>query len=292
MKTEIKKVDSTKREISIEVSGELVKNKFENVYKKISESAKVKGFRPGHVPRDILEKNYSSLAQEEVLKELIPDVYAQAIQKEGLEAIELPQISEVKLDNNTLSFKASVEVTPEINIRDYRGIRVNSEKITVTAEEIKRSIDSLKESRKAENISDAFARELGYLALTDLEKILDAQIFLHKDNLRRQKIENLIIEHITKGLDFKLPQSLVDKQLEDLVRQAKLDLALKGLSKDEISEREVKLKQDLQAQARNQVRVYLVLAAIAKKENIAQDEHMPRRVMEFLLKEGNWVEAS
>ena len=36
------------------------------------------------------------------------------------------------------------------------------------------------------------------------------------------------------------------------------------------------------------IKVFLVLSAIAKKENIAQDDHMPRRVMEFLLREADW----
>ena len=60
MKTEVKKIDSTKREVSIEVSGEIVKNKFEDAFKKLGKEAKVPGFRVGNVPRDILEKNFSS----------------------------------------------------------------------------------------------------------------------------------------------------------------------------------------------------------------------------------------
>ncbi|MFH1355282.1 MAG: trigger factor family protein, partial [Candidatus Omnitrophota bacterium] len=64
MKTEVKKIDSTKREINVEVSGETVKNKFEDVFKKIGKEAKVPGFRPGNAPRDILEKHYSANAHE------------------------------------------------------------------------------------------------------------------------------------------------------------------------------------------------------------------------------------
>jgi FKBP-type peptidyl-prolyl cis-trans isomerase (trigger factor) len=44
-------------------------------------------------------------------------------------------------------------------------------------------------------------------------------------------------------------------------------------------------------EAEKQVRVYLVLSEIAKKENIPLDDHMPRRVMEFLLKEAEWQES-
>jgi len=58
MKTEVKKIDGNKRELDIEVTGELIKNKFEDVFKHIAKEAKVPGFRTGHAPRDILEKHY------------------------------------------------------------------------------------------------------------------------------------------------------------------------------------------------------------------------------------------
>jgi len=124
MKTEIKKLEGMKRELNIEVSGEVVKSKFEDVFVKISKSAKVAGFRPGHAPRDILEKHYASSAHEQVLKELVPDIYHEAIHKEGLDVVDYPQITDVKLDREKLAFKATFEISPEIEVRDYKGIIV------------------------------------------------------------------------------------------------------------------------------------------------------------------------
>ena len=292
MKTEVKKLDSNKREISIEISGDIVKNKFEDVFNQISKEAKIPGFRPGHAPRDILEKKYSSHAHELVIKELIPQLYNQAIDKEGLEVIELPNISEVKLDRTTLSFKAQVEVSPEIPVKNYKGIKVTYKKIEVGPEAIKRNIDSLKEARKIDVIDDNFARCLGYPNLAELEKAMEKQIYIQEENLQRQKIEKEIIENITAGLDFKLPQSVVNRQLQDLVRQAKLDLVLKGFTREKIEEQEKTLTGQLEPEARSQVKVYLVLTAIAKRENIPIDDHMPRKVMEFLLSQANWTESS
>ncbi|MDP2938310.1 MAG: trigger factor [Candidatus Omnitrophota bacterium] len=292
MKTEVKKLDSNKREISIEVSGDIVKNKFDDVFNKISKEAKIPGFRPGHAPRDILEKKYSSHAQELVMKELIPELYNQAIDKEGLEIIELPNISDVKLDRTTLSFKAEVEISPEVPVKNYKGIKVSYKKIEVDASMIKRNIDSLKVARKIDVIDDNFARSLGYPNFSELEKAMEKQIYLQEENLQRQKIEKEIIESITTGLDFKLPQSLVNRQLQDLVRQAKLDLALKGMPREKIEEQEKTIIQQLEPEAKSQVKVYLVLAAIAKKENIPLDDHMPRKVMEFLLSQANWTESN
>lgn len=288
MKTEVKKIDATKRRLSIEISGDIVKNKFEEVFKRIAKDAKVRGFRPGCVPRDILEKHYASLANQEVLKELIPDVYNQVVLKEKLDCLGSPDISEVKLARDSLSFNATVEVNPEIKLKNYKGIKVNYQKIEVSPEEIKRNIDSLKVAKKVDNLDDSFAKSLGYPNLAELEKAVQWQIFMQKDNLQRHKIENEIIQNITQDLNFKLPPSLVNQQLQSEVWQAKLDLVLKGVTHKEIEEQEKTLLQELKPQAERRVKVYLVLAEIAKKENIPLDEHMPQRVMEFLLREADW----
>jgi FKBP-type peptidyl-prolyl cis-trans isomerase (trigger factor) len=292
MKTEVKKIDANQREISVEVTGDVVKNKFEGVFKKINQEAKVPGFRAGHVPQDILEKHYSSHAHEQVLKELIPELYNQAIEKESLDVIEVPDISEVKLDRVTLSFKAKVEVSPQIALKNYKGIKVNYKRVSVSSDEIKRSLDTLKETRKAGTIDDKFARGLGYPDAAQLEKTVERQLYLQKENAERQRIENEVVESITRGLDFKIPQSLVSRQLQDLVRQAKVDLAMRGMPREEIEGKDKELIAQLEPEAKRQVQVYLVLSEIAKKENIAADEHLPRRVMEFLLREADWIEQS
>lgn len=288
MKTEVKKLDGTKCEINIAVTGEQVKNKFEEVFAQIAKEAKVPGFRPGKAPRDVLEKHYSAAVHEQVLKELVPDVYNQAIAAEKLDVIELPQITEVKLDRSSLSFKAVVEVTPEIAIKNYKNQKINFKTVSVTADEVKRQIDSVKESRKAEALDDKFSRSLGYPNLAELEKAVEKQIFITKENQERSRIESELIEGIMKGLEFKIPQSLVERQTQDMLRQSKIDLAMKGIPRDRIDEQEKLLLEGIEPEAKKQVKVYLVLSQIAKIENIAIDDHMPRKVIEFLLKEADW----
>ena len=292
MKTEVKKLDSTKCEINVEVSGELVKNKFQEVFAQIAKEAKVPGFRPGKAPRDVLEKHYASSVHEQVLKELVPDVYNQAIAAEKLDVIELPQITEVKLDRVSLSFKATVEVTPEIAVKNYKQQLIKYKLVSVSSDEVKRQIDAVKESRKVETLDDQFSRSLGYPNLNEFQKAVERQIFITKENQERQRIENELIENITKGLEFKLPAALVERQTLDMLRQTKIDLAMKGLPRDKIDEQEKMLLEGIRPEAAKQVKVYLILSQIAKKENIAIDDHMPVKVMEFLLREANWQLAS
>lgn len=290
MKIEVKKLDNEKRELNIEVSGDIVSKKFDDVYKEIGKEAKVPGFRPGNAPLDMLQKHYSSLAHEQVIKDLVPELYNQAIEKENLDVIELPQISEVSLLADRISFKARVQLAPEIKLKNYRKIRLNYKRIEVGQDEISRSLDSLKESHKVSSLDDIFAKGMGYPDLNELKAALERQIYLQKENAQRQELESRIIEAITKEVEFNIPQSMVSRQLDDLVKQAKLDMALRGMPRQQIDGQEAEMKKHFQPQAQEQVKVYLVLAEVAKKESIAIDEHMPRRVMEFLLKEAEWTQ--
>ncbi|MFH0762632.1 MAG: trigger factor, partial [Candidatus Omnitrophota bacterium] len=232
--------------------------------------------------------HYSSHAHEQVLKELVPDVYSRAVEEEKLDVIEMPKISEVRLDRNRLSFKAVVSISPEVMIKDYKGIKVDYQKIAVSADELKRNLESLKESRKIDALDDSFARSLCYPALGDLEKAVERQLFVQKENSLRQSAENQIVESLLKQVNFNLPQSMIERQLQELLRQAKLDLAMKGVDREKIDEQEKEMSKELEPEARRQVKVYLVLSEIAKKENIPLDNNMPRKVMELLLKEANW----
>jgi trigger factor len=203
----------------------------------------------------------------------------------------MPQITDVKLDRSNLSFKAVVEVTPEIALKDYKKQKINYKLITVTADEIKKHIDSIKESRKADALDDKFSRSLGYPNMAEFEKAVERQISITKENQERQRIEGELIEGLLKNLEFKIPESLINRQTQDMLRQTKLDLAMKGVPRDKIDEQEKLLLDGIQPQAKKQVKIYLVLAQIAKKEGIAIDDHMPAKVMEFLLREADWQET-
>ncbi|HNV24580.1 MAG TPA: trigger factor family protein, partial [Candidatus Omnitrophota bacterium] len=90
MKVEIKKIDAIKRELKFQIPKEKVNATFEQVYADIGKVAKVKGFRPGKVPRPILESHYGSLAREEVLKKIIPEAYQEGLEQEKILPIDMP----------------------------------------------------------------------------------------------------------------------------------------------------------------------------------------------------------
>ncbi|MCM8770693.1 MAG: hypothetical protein NC936_02360 [Candidatus Omnitrophica bacterium] len=288
MKTSVKKIDTHKREISIEVSGEVITKKFDEVYAKLAQEVKVAGFRPGKAPRHILERHHSNLANERVLKELIPAICDEAIKNEKMEVIQLSEIQDVELRSDFLSFKATVEVKPEIKLKDYKGIKINYNKIEVKDEDLDKAKENIKEIKKVKEIDDNLARGIGYINVAELEESLRHSIYVQKESQRRNQLEKQIIEKLLKDADFGIPKSMVERQLKDLVYHTKIDLSMRGLTKEQIEAEEENITKRLRPEAERQVKIYLILEEIAKRENIALDNSMPQKVLEFLLSQAHW----
>jgi trigger factor len=151
MKTSITKLPKSKIEIEVELSS----LEFDEYYKKavlnLREKVEIKGFRKGHVPLEIIEKEIS---QAEILNQsaelAIKESYAKTVEKEGLEIIDKAEIEILKIaKSNPFIFKAKVSVLPEIELPDYKKIAmsVKEKEISIEDKEIKNTLEWLLKSR-------------------------------------------------------------------------------------------------------------------------------------------------
>ncbi|MFH1577772.1 MAG: trigger factor [Candidatus Omnitrophota bacterium] len=287
MKTEVKKIDQHKRELNVKIEGDIIGQKFDQIYKKIGKEAKVRGFRPGNVPRDILEKHYAGVAHQEVLKDLLPEVYSQALGEAKLEPVGLPEISQVNLDKSSLSFKANLEVKPDIALKNYKGLKLEVKPIEVSEDEINKAFSKLKENYK-DMPEDDCVHSMGYPNLETLKKLLEKQIYLEKAKTQQMNLENSIIVQLFKQVDFQVPPSLITQQLDRLSKQTEVDLSLRGVSKEDIQKQGPAVRERLKPEAEKQVRIFLILEEVARRENIAPDDKMGQKVIELLLRQASW----
>ncbi len=295
MKLEVKKVDGLRRELKFEISKERVSQTMNQVYDEIGRVTKIKGFRPGKAPRHLVESHHSKLAQEEVLKKLIPEVYHEGIEKEKINPLDLPEIHDVIFKDGIIAFTAKLDIRPEITLKNYKGIKVERKSSQVTEDEINKTLEFIKKGRGEDKeiaIDDKFAHGLGYPNLEEFKKFLTRQMEVDKDRQNRIDIENQIVEELLRQAAFDVPQSLVKKQLERRVAEAKKHWQSHHLAKDEIAKKEEELRQDksFKEGVEKDIKIYLILEKIAQLENIQvqEGESVPGKVMELLLKEATW----
>jgi FKBP-type peptidyl-prolyl cis-trans isomerase (trigger factor) len=293
MKVSVRKIDALRWEMFCEVPKERVLKKQDEVLSEIARHAKIPGFRAGKAPRDLVQKAHSQTAREETLKNLIPEAYQEGIRSEKLDPIDLPAIDQVELVDGLLKFRATFDLRPVVEVKDYRGIPVARPPVEVTDEEIAKSMDYFKKGRgldeKAE-LDDAFAKSMGFPSLEEFKTALKRNMELDKERQSRQDIENQLIDGLLKNATLDVPRSLVDRQLAGRVEEFSRRLKSYGAKQEVIDKKVEESRKEIQDAAEKDVRVFLVLKKVAELENISvpEGENMAVKVMEFLLKEAKW----
>jgi len=296
MKVEVKKVDALKRELKFEISREKVTKAMDAVYEEIGKHAKIKGFRPGKVPRHILVTSHGQLAKDETIKKIIPQAYHDGISEHQLNPIDLPEITEVDLKDGVLTFKASLDIRPEVQISNYKGLKVERKSSEVTEEEVLKTLEFFKKGRTEQDVTidDNFAKGMGFPSLEEFKKALKHQLESDKDRNNRMDVENQIVEELVKNAKLMVPQSLVNRQLNYRVNEALKRLKSQGTNDEELKKKEAEMRSQFEPAVEREVRIYLILEQIAKLENITAsgpDDSLPAKVMEFLMKEATWQDA-
>lgn len=294
MKVEVKKVDALKREMKFEVPRERVSQAMDAVYIEIGKHAKVKGFRQGKVPRHILVQSHGQLAHDETIKKIIPEVYHEALGQHQLNPIDMPEITEVSLKDGLLTFTATLDIRPQVEVGTYKGIAVTRKSSEVTEEELQKTLDFFKKGRGGDQevtIDDAFAKGMGFPSLEEFKTALKRQLAFDKDRNNRMDIENQIVENLLKNAKLIVPQSLVKRQLHHRLNEALRRMKTQGASGEELEKKEEELRKQLEPLVEKEVTIYLILEEIGKLENISttdNNESLGSKVMEFLLKEAAW----
>ncbi len=295
MKVEVKKIDATKRELKFEIPKERVSKKLNEVYETIGREAKIKGFRPGKAPRQMIESQYNRLAEEETIKKIIPEAYQETIENEKLSPIDLPEIEDVAFKDGTVSFTAKFDVRPDVKVKNYKGIPIQKRSAMVTDEEINKTFEYLQKAQgkdKEVKIDDEFAKGLGYPGLEEFKASLKRQMEVDKDRQNRMDVENQITEYLLKNSDCVAPQSAVNKQIEYRLNEAKNHLKHQGLSVEDIAKKEEEMRKELKEPSERDIKIYFILDKIAELEKIevGEKESQFHKVMGFLLKEAKWEE--
>jgi trigger factor len=144
-KTETSNKD-IKREISVEIPAADVARETESQILRYQKSARLPGFRAGHVPASIIKQRFGEGLKSDVAEALIPKYFQREAEKQGLIPVSQPRVTDLHMhDGEPLRFKASFEILPEIQVEGYKELRADKPEITVADEEIEQALNNVRE---------------------------------------------------------------------------------------------------------------------------------------------------
>lgn len=142
----IEDLSSVKKKLSFDVPWADVKNELDIVYRKVGKTAKVKGFRPGKIPRSIMEMYYREQAEEETVSSLVNRYYWETLQEKEIPAVTQPQIEQKGIEQDKdFSFSAIIEVEPVVDPKDYIGLELKKEDPVVTDEDLETRLQEIRQ---------------------------------------------------------------------------------------------------------------------------------------------------
>ena len=210
MKTELKEVSPTQKEIKIEIDAETVKQAYGKVSQKYARGAVVPGFRKGNAPLDVIRTRYREEISSEVLQEIVPTAVSAAIEEHDLQPLTEPQLhlddqANTKLNGSqAVNLHVHVEVMPEIPTPDYKNLELIRRIRPVEDQQVEDLIGKrLDEGSALIPVEDRKSQE-GDTVIVDLEgsfpdepnaepiKADDLEIPIGDDQIEKSFTENLV----------------------------------------------------------------------------------------------------
>jgi len=159
-----------KREIEIEVPAAEVTRETESLIQRYQKTARLPGFRRGHVPASIIRQRFSEDLKSDVVEALVPRYFRREADKLGLKPVSQPRVTDLHVhENEPLRFRASFEVMPEIKVEGYRELRAEKTEIAVTDEEVEQTLNGLREQHAAYTTVDGRPLQDGDFAQAALD---------------------------------------------------------------------------------------------------------------------------
>lgn len=145
MNVTVENLAPCKKLVRFEVDAKAVDEAFGTITKDFMKHAKMPGFRPGKAPEAMVTRQYAKDIEEEVKRKLIGDAYRQGVKDQKLSVVGYPDIEEIQFNRGqALQFAATIEINPEFELPEYRGLPAKREPAVVTDEDVTKAIDALR----------------------------------------------------------------------------------------------------------------------------------------------------
>lgn len=147
MPYEVQKPSETEVSVTIRLSSAALRSARESKLRDYAERARVPGFRPGKVPRKILEKKLGASLDSEVRSALVEQEFRAAVEEHELFLLRSPQVEEKDFqsaEDGGVTVSVTLEVLPNFPLGDYKGLEVSVPAVTVGDEDVDRQIEDLR----------------------------------------------------------------------------------------------------------------------------------------------------
>tara|TARA_Y100000768_G_scaffold220864_1_gene166509 strand:- start:4942 stop:6225 length:1284 start_codon:yes stop_codon:yes gene_type:complete len=136
------------KSVVIEINRDNLDNKIEAKLISIGKRVKIKGFRPGKIPKSVLKQHHGSEAYQDAISDLIQDGYAESIKESDYNPISSPNIKPIESKNDKLRFEAKFEILPDIELKGLDKILISRPDVKITSKDMDNMLEKLRKQKR------------------------------------------------------------------------------------------------------------------------------------------------
>lgn len=392
MKTSTEAISQVKTKLSVEIMADEVDKKINKNYQQLRKKAKIKGFRPGKVPKTILERYYGDEVLADVTRSMVTETLPAALEENEIIPLTMPAVeNETIKRGQSFVYTAIMEVRPKFELKDYLGLEANKPKVDISDEMVENQIEQIQKSRGQLNsleedrpakmddyvvieykafengeslegihsdnyllrlgsndfhldfekdilglkkgdhkeiqirfeddyfhkglagktvnfkvklieikelevpeLDDEFAKNLGadINTLAELTDKVKSELIAQEEKKADQDVKKQLLDKISENMEFELPDSLVESELNLAFENIRQNLIRTGSNMEKVGLDENKLREELRPASEKRVKETLILMEIAKQNNITVGEaDLAERFREMALSMGQSPEV-
>jgi len=176
VKTDVEELSPTRVRLTVEVPFDELKSDLDHAYREFGRQVRIPGFRPGHVPRQILDQRIGRGAVlDHAINEAMPDLLAKAVREAQVVALGQPEVEITKRDDGTeIAFTAEVDVRPSFEIPDVDQLRVVVDDADVSPDQVEEYLRALRERFASLRSVDRPVQDGDYVSI-DLAAQIDGE---------------------------------------------------------------------------------------------------------------------
>ena len=232
MQVSVEDINSVKKTLHIEIPEEKVVQELDKAYNKLRKKAKVKGFRPGKVPRSVVVSLFKKDVHADVTSSLIQSSFVDALKETDLKIVGTPNVDPPELEaTGPYRYDATVEISPELEDIEYRSLPLKRTNYKVLDEEIEAQLKMLqKNMAQHQKIEEDRPSQKDDFVLIDFEGFRDGQPFAETsktENYNMKIGEGPIIKDFDdqligmrpgdkRDIELKFPPDYFNKKLADI----------------------------------------------------------------------------
>ncbi len=186
MELAVEELSETKRKLTITIPGDVISERVNNAYRDLNRQIRLPGFRPGKIPRPILEKQVPIQSFTQMFQELLQEFYDKALLESGLKPVGQPEIEQTDLKDiqkdKPLKFSVTVDVKPEFasRLKEYKGLKLKKLEVSVTDAEVDQAL-----ARISDNYGHFEHHEDGHVTEANDHLVIDFEGFFEGEPLEK-----------------------------------------------------------------------------------------------------------